>query len=79
MSISDDAEARIVDEAEYVEEALVVLSRKRSLDEETYRFERERRVIVEREFRTAIEGAGVGVAGESLNVRLPRRTLPVKS
>ena len=35
MRIPEEAEACIVDKVEYVEAALVVLSRKRSLDEET--------------------------------------------
>ncbi|MFW5938415.1 MAG: type VII toxin-antitoxin system HepT family RNase toxin [Halanaeroarchaeum sp.] len=62
MTVPDDVEARIVDRAEYVEEALSVLADKRTLDEETYRTDREQRAIVEREFQTAIE-ACIDIAG----------------
>lgn len=55
MTVPDDIEARIVDKTEYVEEAVTVLSRKQSLDAETYGSDREQRAIVEREFQTAIE------------------------
>ena len=51
MTVPDDVESRIVDRAEYVEEALSVLADKRSLDRETYRTDREQRAIVEREFQ----------------------------
>lgn len=62
MTVPDDVESRIVDKAEYIEEALSVLAAKRSLDEEAYRTDREQRAIVEREFQTAIE-ACIDIAG----------------
>ncbi|MFT4923511.1 MAG: hypothetical protein ACI8XM_002738 [Haloarculaceae archaeon] len=62
MTVPDDVESRIVDKAEFIEEALSVLAAKRSLDVETYRTDREQRAIVEREFRTAIE-ACIDIAG----------------
>lgn len=62
MTVPDDVESRIVDKAEYVEEALTVLSQKQNLDEETYTDDREQRAIVEREFQTAIE-ACIDIAG----------------
>lgn len=62
MTVPDEVESRIVDKAEYVEEALSVLAAKRSLDEKTYRTDREQRAIVEREFQTAIE-ACIDIAG----------------
>ncbi|WP_340098252.1 type VII toxin-antitoxin system HepT family RNase toxin [Salinibaculum salinum] len=55
MTVPDDVEARIVDKTEHVEKAVTVLSRKQSLDIETYASDREQRAIVEREFQTAIE------------------------
>jgi uncharacterized protein YutE (UPF0331/DUF86 family) len=62
VTVPDDVESRIVDKAEYIEEALSVLAAKRSLDEEAYRTDREQRAIVEREFQTAIE-ACIDIAG----------------
>jgi uncharacterized protein YutE (UPF0331/DUF86 family) len=62
VTVPDDVESRIVDRAEYVEEALSVLADKQSLDRETYRTDREQRAIVEREFQTAIE-ACIDIAG----------------
>lgn len=62
MKLSAEDEARILDTAEYVEAALVVLSEKRALDEATYRDDRQERAIVEREFQTAIE-ACIDIAG----------------
>jgi uncharacterized protein YutE (UPF0331/DUF86 family) len=62
VTVPDDVESRIVDRAEYVEEALSVLADKQSLDEETYCTDREQRAIVEREFQTAIE-ACIDIAG----------------
>jgi len=62
VTVPDDVESRIVDRAEYVEEALSVLADKQTLDEETYRTDREQRAIVEREFQTAIE-ACIDIAG----------------
>jgi len=59
---SEEAERRIIEKAEYVEDALVVLARKQSLDESAYRENREQRAIVEREFQTAIE-ACIDIAG----------------
>jgi uncharacterized protein YutE (UPF0331/DUF86 family) len=53
--MNDEAETRIVEKAEYVEEAVTVLSRKQSLDRNGYVDDREQRDIVEREFQTAIE------------------------
>ncbi len=55
MNVSDGTETRILEKAKYVEEAVTVLARKQSLDEESYRTDREERAIVEREFQTAIE------------------------
>lgn len=62
MSVPDEIKARIVDKTVYVQEAVTVLSRKQSLDEQTYRTDREERAIVEREFQTAIE-ACIDIAG----------------
>lgn len=62
MNVPDDIEARILDKAEYVEEAVHVLAEKQSLDKDTYREDREQRAIVEREFQTAIE-ACIDIAG----------------
>ena len=62
MTVSDEDEARILQKAEYVQEAVSVLARKQSLDENTYRHSREQRAIVEREFQTAIE-ACLDIAG----------------
>ena len=62
MTVSDENETRILQKAEYVQEAVAVLSRKQSLDEGTYRHSREQRAIVEREFQTAIE-ACLDIAG----------------
>jgi len=53
--IDDETETRIVEKAEYIEEAVTVLSRKQHLDRETYLADREQRAVVEREFQTAIE------------------------
>lgn len=55
MTVSDEDEARILQKAEYVREAVTVLARKQSVEENTYRDSREQRAIVEREFQTAIE------------------------
>lgn len=55
MTLSDDAERRILEKAEYVQESIEILANKRELDEEDYRSDREQRAIVEREFQTAIE------------------------
>ena len=62
MTVPADVEARILDKAEYVEEALTVLAEKQSIDRETYQNSREQRAIVEREFQTAIE-ACIDIAG----------------
>ena len=62
MTIPADIEARILDKAEYVEEALTILSEKQALDRETYQRNREQQAIVEREFQTAIE-ACIDIAG----------------
>lgn len=54
--MDERTERRILDKAEYVREAVVVLAKKRdSLSFEEYRDDREQRDIVEREFETAIE------------------------
>ena len=53
--IDAETEPRIVDRAEYIDEAVSVLARKQSLDRETYLDDREQRAVVEREFQTAIE------------------------
>ena len=55
MNVSEETENRILEKAEYVEEAVTVLAQKQSLDKESYRTDREERAIVEREFQTAIE------------------------
>lgn len=53
--IDAETETRIVEKAEYVEEAVAVLANKRSLERDEYLQDREQRAIVEREFQTAIE------------------------
>lgn len=53
--MDDEAEERIVEKAEYIEQAVAVLSQKQSLDRKEYLTDREQRAIVEREFETAIE------------------------
>lgn len=53
--IDDETETRIVEKAEFVDDAVTVLARKQSLDLETYLDDREQRAVVEREFQTAIE------------------------
>ena len=53
--IDAETETRIVEKAEYIDEAVSVLVLKQSLNRETYLNEREQRAIVEREFQTAIE------------------------
>lgn len=76
MRISDDAEQRILDKAEYVEAAVSVLARKQELDEAAYRDDREHRAVVEREFQTSIE-ACIDIAGVLLSAstsRCRRRT-----
>lgn len=55
MTVPDDIEARILEKAGHVEDAVSVLAEKRELDPETYRTDREQRAVVEREFQTAIE------------------------
>jgi len=62
MTVSDDIEARILEKAGHVEDAVSVLAEKQELDPETYRTDREQRAIVEREFQTAIE-ACIDIAG----------------
>ena len=71
MKLTDEGEGRILDKAEYVEEAVVVLARKQSLDERTYRAGREQRAIVEREFQTAIE-ASVDRDGDVVEAEIVR-------
>lgn len=73
MTVPADIEARILDKAEYVEEALTILAEKQSIDRETYQSSREQRAIVEREFQTAIE-ACIDIAGlllRALDVPMP--------
>lgn len=73
MTIPADIEARILDKAEYVEEALTILSEKQALDRETYQRNREQQAIVEREFQTAIE-ACIDIAGlllRALDLTMP--------
>lgn len=54
--MDDSTKERVVEKAEYVRDAVEVLSTKRdSLTLEAYRSRREQRDIVEREFQTAIE------------------------
>jgi len=62
VTVPDEIEARIIDKAAYVEEAVTILSEKQSLDRTTYQSDREQRAIVEREFQTAIE-ACIDIAG----------------
>jgi uncharacterized protein YutE (UPF0331/DUF86 family) len=62
VNLPAEAEARIVEQATYLQEALTVLSETQSLDEETYRTDRKQRAIVERECQTAIE-ACIDIAG----------------
>jgi Uncharacterized conserved protein len=50
-----ETETRIIEKAEYIDEAVSILARKQSLDRETYHADREQRAVVEREFQTAIE------------------------
>lgn len=73
MTVPAEIEARILDKAEYVEEALTILSEKRALDRETYQESREQQAIVEREFQTAIE-ACIDIAG--LLLRAMEETMP---
>jgi uncharacterized protein YutE (UPF0331/DUF86 family) len=73
MTIPADIEARILDKAEYVEEALTILSEKQALDRTTYQENREQQAIVEREFQTAIE-ACIDIAG--LLLRALDKTMP---
>lgn len=73
MTIPADIEARILEKAEYVEEAITILAEKQSLTRETYRDSREQQAIVEREFQTAIE-ACIDIAGlllRALDVTMP--------
>ena len=81
MTAPDDIEARILEKAEYVEEAITVLAEKQSLDRATYRDSREQQAIVEREFQTAIE-ACIDIAGlllRALDVtRLERKPIPFR-
>lgn len=53
--IDAETETRIVEKAEYIDEAVTVLARKQDLDQEMYLTDREQRAVVEREFQTAIE------------------------
>lgn len=62
MRLSAEEVNRILEKAEYIEEAVTVLARKQSLDEQLYASDREQRAIVEREFQTAIE-ACIDIAG----------------
>jgi uncharacterized protein YutE (UPF0331/DUF86 family) len=62
VALDDETESRLLDRAEYVEEAVTVLASKQSLAPEDYRSDREQRAIVEREFQTAIE-ACIDIAG----------------
>lgn len=62
VALDDETESRLLDRAEYVEEAVTVLASKQSLAPEEYRANREQRAIVEREFQTAIE-ACIDIAG----------------
>ena len=55
MSLDDETESRVVEKAEYIEEAVTVLSRKQSLSLSAYLADREQQAIVEREFQTALE------------------------
>jgi len=73
MTVPDDIEARILEKASYVEEAISVLASKRKLDKQTYLDDREQRAIVEREYQTAIE-ACLDIAG--LLIRTVDRDAP---
>jgi uncharacterized protein YutE (UPF0331/DUF86 family) len=73
VTVDDEIEERILDKAEYIEEAVSVLSQKRSLDENTYHEDREQRAIVEREFETAT-GACIDIA--ELPIKNADRPMP---
>lgn len=62
VELDDETESRLLDRAEYIEEAVTILAEKQSLAPEDYRSNREHRAIVEREFQTAIE-ACIDIAG----------------
>lgn len=77
MSLDEETEERILEKATFVEEAVEVLVRKRSLSASEYRSNREQRAIVEREFQTAIE-ACIDIAELLLKARgvsMPETTL----
>lgn len=62
MSLPDEVEIRVIERAEYVEEAVSILLEKQALSEDAYLADRSERAIVEREFHTAIE-ACIDIAG----------------
>jgi uncharacterized protein YutE (UPF0331/DUF86 family) len=85
VTIPDEIEARIIDKAAYVEEAVTILSEKQSLDRTTYQSDREQRAIVEREFQTAIEACiditpshTVGVSAVTPRVPQERADQPLR-
>lgn len=55
MTANEETRERILDKAEYIEEAVEVLSRKQALDRDEYLHDWEQQAIVERAFQTAIE------------------------
>ena len=55
MTVDDETEARILERAEYMDEAVTLLARKQDLELEDYLDDWEERAIVERIFQTAIE------------------------
>ncbi len=55
IELDEETEIRVVEKVEYIEEAVIVLSRKQSLEKAAYLGDREQRSIVEREFQTALE------------------------
>ena len=55
MTVDDESEARILERAEYIDEAVTQLARKQDLELEDYLDDWEERAIVERIFQTAIE------------------------
>lgn len=62
MNLADYEEERILDRAEYIEEAVSILADQRDLSLDEYKNDRTARAVVEREFHTAIE-ACIDIAG----------------
>lgn len=62
MRLSKETEKRVLDRAEFLEEAVEVLREKQQIQKSEYVDNRSERAIVEREFHTAIE-ACIDIAG----------------